>query len=228
MNSFNLALKSYSWFIENSFVALKLSFVIFLVAIPIAWAQANPSSVIVLIAVYPVWLIVNSAVMIQLHRFILLDLDTNEIRFIEKPKKSTFIYLGYWILITATERAYSMLIEYIPTDNALSVLAVLFIVALISFILFKAYMVFPATALGKGFNFAWALSRGAEKHLFLSTIILILLMIPLAIVMTFILALSPPSEFFSFLGGYFVTVLFLFIFNVHYSLLFKLFTEKQN
>jgi len=224
MNSFNLALKSYSWFIENSFVALKLLFVIFLVTIPIAWAQANLSFLIV---VYLVWLIVISAAMIQLHRFILLDLDTNEIRFIEKPKKSTFIYLGYWILITAAERAYSMLIGYIPIDNALSMLAVLFVVALISFILFKAYMVFPATALGKGFNFAWALSRGAEKHLFLSTIILILLMIPLAIVMTFILALS-PTEFFSFLVGYFVAVLFLFIFNVHYSLLFKLFTEKQN
>ena len=227
MNSFNLALKSFSWFIENSFVALKFLFVIFLVAIPIAWAQANPGWLVGLIA-YPLWLIVISAVMIQLHRFILLDLDTNEIRFIEKPKKSTFIYLGYWVLITATERASGMLIEYIPTDNALSILALWFIVALILFILFKAYMVFPATALGKDFNFAWALSRGAEKHLFLSTIILILLMIPLAIVMTFILTLSTTSEFFLFLGAYFITVLFLFIVNVHYSLLFKLFTEKQN
>ena len=87
MNSFNLALKSYSWFIENSFVALKFLFVIFLVAIPIAWAQANPGWLVGLIA-YPLWLIVISAVMIQLHRFILLDLDTNEIRFIEKPKKN--------------------------------------------------------------------------------------------------------------------------------------------
>ena len=52
-------------------------------------------------------------------------------------------------------------------------------------------------------------------------------MIPLAIVMTFILTLSTTPANFLFLGAYFITVLFLFIVNVHYSLLFKLFTEKQ-
>lgn len=225
MNPFKLALKSYSWFLENGTATIKLLSVILLATIAYAWAQTNNMGFLFIL--YPVWLIVISVVMIQLHRFILLDLEVSEINFIEKPKKSTFIYLAYWILISAMEKGSGILIEYLPLDNVLSLLGLLILLPIFFFILSKFYMVLPATALGKDFNFAWDLSEGHAKHLILSTLILILLMIPIVFLVAFVLAFS-PNIFLNMLGINFSTIVYLFIVNVHYSLLFRLFVKGQN
>tara|TARA_B100000579_G_C22805808_1_gene842453 strand:- start:1068 stop:1769 length:702 start_codon:yes stop_codon:yes gene_type:complete len=225
MNPLKQALKSYSWFLENSIAATKLLSVTLLATIAYAWAQT--SEIGFLPIVYLVWLIVISMVMIQLHRFILLDLELNEIKYYKKPKKSTFIYLGYWVLITALERASGMLIEYIPLDNLLSLLSFIIFLPLFLYILIRFYMVLPATAIDRSFNFAWALSKGNEKHLILSTLILLLLMVILLFMVVIILAFS-PNNFLYMLAINFSVILNLFIVNVHYSLLFKLFIKEQN
>ena len=241
MQIFQQSLESIKWVPKNLQVFSKVTFTLLILDILLVGGitQAPGLSSILLL----LWLFLVSMVMVNLHRFILLDQDSNTIKIINKPDKSVFIYFGYWILFNFAERLVDLFLSNINNNDFVSILFFNFLVPLLSSYFFiRLYMVYPAISVGKNLDYAWSLSKGNSfKIIFSALVFFVCLAIPILILYVIIffslslistdllisyvesLSLSKPNLYFI----YFLGSLLLMMINVHFSLIYKLLDKEE-
>jgi len=231
MNYYTTSILTYIWIWNNRDIVFKLVIPnLILITLATLLVQIFPSYSGLLIPVYVFGLWLFSSTMVQLHRFILLNLNKETIKFVSTPTKQDFNYVGLWILLSIFDRlgeqiTTSILETTYPLMFQLFLIAVL--LSLSYYILTRAYMIFPAISIGKSLHDGWALTSRSEniRLVFLTTLILL---IPLIIFLMFFIWMSVnflPEEFF-ILFYLFLFVLSLLIINTHYSLLFRSLTNN--
>jgi len=239
MQIFQQSLESIKWVSKNLQVFSKVTFTLLILAILLVGGitQAPGLSSILLL----LWLFLVSMVMVNLHRFILLDQDSNPIKIINKPDKSVFIYFGYWILFNFAERLVDLFLSNVNNNDFVSILFFNFLVPLLfSYFFLRLYMVYPAISVGKNLDYAWSLSKGNSfKIIFSALVFFVCLAIPILILyviiffslslistdllISYVESFSKPNLYFI----YFLGSLFLMMINVHFSLIYKLLDKEE-
>ena len=215
---FSSALSSYKWLWVNRFIALKLILPVILVISLTSFISDNAA--IFVIYLFGLWLV--SSCMVRLHRFILLD--ESSVSYISKPNKKDFIYLAIWFFVSFIENLFTGVITYITTSYAFAALPLLLFSSVIGIYIFsRIYMIYPSISVGKNLSFAWSLTikKGRDLQVILSQ--LILLTPWFACLVILFIFFNPPI-----FAIWILIFLSLFIFNTHYSLLFKSFTIRRD
>lgn len=243
MTIFHQSLESIRWVPKNLQVFSKLTFTLLLLAILLVGGLTLApgfSSILLLF-----WLFTMSMVMVNLHRFILLDQDSNPIKIVSKPDKSVFIYFGYWILFNFAERLLDQFLSNFNNNDFVSILFFNFLVPLLlSYVIFRLYMVYPAISVGKNLKYAWSLSEGTSFKVVFSVLVLICLVLVcifIAIIVLFgpiffslsilapylLIFFSESLSNFNLYLGFFLGSLLLMMLNVHFSLIYKLLDKNK-
>jgi len=228
MTIFHQSLESIRWVPKNLQVFSKLTFTLLLLAILLVGGINLAPGLDTILMLF--WLFIVSMVMVNLHRFILLDQDSNSIKIINKPDKSVFIYFGYWILFTFAERLLDLFLSNFNNYDFVSILFFIFLVPLLSSYFFlRLYMVYPAISVGKNLDYAWSLSKGTSfkivfsAWLFMAYIFLLVLILYLPIYAFLVFSSFSPNLFFL----YFFVSFFLMMINIHFSLIYKLLEKNE-
>lgn len=215
---FSTALSSYKWLWVNRHIALKLILPVILVISLTSFISNNTT--IFVIYLFGLWLV--SSCMVRLHRFILLD--ESSVSYISKPNKKDFIYLAIWFFVSFIENLFTVVITFITTSYAFAALPLLLFSSVIGIYIFsRIYMIYPSISVGKNLSFAWSLTikKGRDLQVILSQ--LILLTPWFACLVILFIFFNPPI-----FAIWILIFLSLFIFNTHYSLLFKSFTIRRD
>ncbi len=243
MTIFHQSLESIRWVPKNLQVVSKLTFTLLLLAILLVGGSTLAPGLDTILMLF--WLFLVSMVMVNLHRFILLDQDSNSIKIINKPDKSVFIYFGYWILFNFAERLLDLFLSNFNNYDFVSILFFTFLVPLLSSYFFlRLYMVYPAISVGKNLEYAWSLSKGTSFKVVFSALVLLCLVLVCVLIFTMILygliffslsMLAPDLLIFfsesldkyNLYLGFFFGGLFLMMLNVHFSLTYKLLDKNK-